>query len=120
MDELAYLLWCTQGIKESHEPYATFRTVPSAGGRHAFETYLQINRVSDMLPASGRDIVLTIDLSGSMQKEDFSLDGQPISRRWDQPGNGGGNWYAFTLAPRQALGHWQPLDDEPAMQQAGA
>lgn len=40
----------------------------------------QINRVSDMLPASGRDIVLTIDLSGSMQKEDFSLDGQPISR----------------------------------------
>ena len=50
MDELAYLLWCTQGIKESHEPYATFRTVPSAGGRHAFETYLQINRVSDLQP----------------------------------------------------------------------
>lgn len=40
----------------------------------------QISRVSDMLPASGRDIVLAIDLSGSMQKEDFSLDGQAISR----------------------------------------
>ncbi|MDM7912141.1 MAG: hypothetical protein QUS09_03505, partial [Methanotrichaceae archaeon] len=38
IEELSYLLWCTQGIKESHEPYATFRTVPSAGGRHAFET----------------------------------------------------------------------------------
>ena len=49
-EELAYLLWCTQGIKESHEPYATFRTVPSAGGRHAFETYLQINRVSGLEP----------------------------------------------------------------------
>jgi SagB-type dehydrogenase family enzyme len=48
LEELAYLLWCTQGIKESHEPYATFRTVPSAGGRHAFETYLQINRVSGL------------------------------------------------------------------------
>ncbi len=50
IEELSYLLWCTQGIKESHEPYATFRTVPSAGGRHAFETYLQINRVSGLEP----------------------------------------------------------------------
>lgn len=65
----------------------------SAGtGRHAILAVLawvalvvalagpQISRVSDMLPASGRDIVLVIDLSGSMQKEDFQLDGQPISR----------------------------------------
>jgi SagB-type dehydrogenase family enzyme len=50
VEELAYLLWCTQGIAERHEPYATFRTVPSAGGRHAFETYLQINRVSGLEP----------------------------------------------------------------------
>lgn len=40
----------------------------------------QVSRTSDVLPASGRDIVLVIDLSGSMQKEDFQLDGQPISR----------------------------------------
>ncbi len=40
----------------------------------------QISRTSDILPASGRDIALVIDLSGSMQKEDFQLDGQPISR----------------------------------------
>ena len=45
LQELAYLLWCTQGIVQRHEPYATFRNVPSAGGRHAFETYLQVNRV---------------------------------------------------------------------------
>ena len=50
IEELAYLLWCTQGIREKHEPYATFRTVPSAGGRHAFETYLQINRVNGLEP----------------------------------------------------------------------
>ena len=25
-----------------------FRNVPSAGGRHAFETYLQVNRVSGL------------------------------------------------------------------------
>ncbi len=50
LQELAYLLWCTQGIVERHEPYATFRCVPSAGGRHAFETYLLVNQVSDLEP----------------------------------------------------------------------
>lgn len=40
----------------------------------------QVSRLSDMVPASGREIVLALDLSGSMVKEDFSLDGQPISR----------------------------------------
>lgn len=36
--------------------------------------------VSTIVPASGRDIVLALDLSGSMMKEDFQLDGQPVSR----------------------------------------
>lgn len=40
----------------------------------------QISRQSAILPASGRDIVLVIDLSGSMLKEDFRLDGEAISR----------------------------------------
>jgi len=38
------------------------------------------------------------------------LTGQAISRRWDQPPNGGGNWFRFTLAPREAFGAWQPFD----------
>jgi hypothetical protein len=50
LQELAYILWCTQGIVQRHEPYATFRNVPSAGGRHAFETYLLVNRVSGLEP----------------------------------------------------------------------
>lgn len=32
------------------------------------------------LPTTGRDIVLSIDLSGSMEKEDFALDGAPVTR----------------------------------------
>lgn len=35
---------------------------------------------------------------------------QTISRRWDQPPNGGGNFYAFALQPPAAFGNWQPLD----------
>lgn len=34
----------------------------------------------DIVPASGRDIMLVIDLSGSMKNKDFDLDGERISR----------------------------------------
>lgn len=46
--ELSYLLWCTQGVKGTIADKATFRTVPSAGACHAFETYLLINNVEDL------------------------------------------------------------------------
>ena len=50
IEELAYLCWCTQGIVNVKAPYYTLRNVPSAGGRHAFETYLLINRVAGIQP----------------------------------------------------------------------
>ncbi|NQS91270.1 MAG: SagB/ThcOx family dehydrogenase [Chloroflexi bacterium] len=49
--ELAYLLWSTQGvIQELGRGHASRRTVPSGGARHAFETYLLINRVEGLEP----------------------------------------------------------------------
>lgn len=48
LPELSYLLWCTQGVKSIHESLATSRTVPSAGARHAFETYLLANNVEGL------------------------------------------------------------------------
>ena len=50
MDELAYLLWCTQGIKMGLPNCGSARNVPSAGGRHAFETYLYIQHVQGLHP----------------------------------------------------------------------
>lgn len=47
LDELTYLLWATQGVKE-FEQGETFRTVPSAGARHAFETYIVANNVEGL------------------------------------------------------------------------
>ena len=32
------------------------------------------------LPASGREVILALDLSGSMERRDFSLDGETVSR----------------------------------------
>jgi SagB-type dehydrogenase family enzyme len=45
LPDLSFLLWCTQGVKKVAGTYATFRTVPSAGARHAFETYLLVNDI---------------------------------------------------------------------------
>lgn len=48
LPELTYLLWCTQGVKAVTERPVTLRTVPSAGARHAFETWLLVNRVDGL------------------------------------------------------------------------
>ncbi|MCS7260309.1 MAG: SagB/ThcOx family dehydrogenase [Anaerolineae bacterium] len=48
LEELSFLLWCTQGVKEVSGRQVTLRTVPSAGARHAFETYLLVNRVAGL------------------------------------------------------------------------
>jgi len=48
--ELSFLLWCTQGVQQTTGSYWTMRTVPSAGSRHAFETYPLINNVEGLEP----------------------------------------------------------------------
>jgi len=40
LEELSFLLWATQGVQRVFGRASTFRTVPSAGARHTFETYL--------------------------------------------------------------------------------
>ncbi|MDU4962199.1 MAG: SagB/ThcOx family dehydrogenase [Sporomusaceae bacterium] len=49
LSELSYLLWCTQGVKQTYGG-RTSRTVPSAGGRHALETWLVVNKVAGLTP----------------------------------------------------------------------
>jgi len=48
LEELSFLLWATQGIKQILDPGHALRTVPSAGCRHALETYLCILNVQGM------------------------------------------------------------------------
>lgn len=57
LQELSYLLWCTQGVKKASYN-ATFRMVPSAGARHALETYLLINNVSGLQPGLYRFLAM--------------------------------------------------------------
>lgn len=63
MDELSFLLWATQGVRATRG-VTTLRTVPSAGARHAFETYLCVRRVTGLAPGvyrylpQGHELVL--------------------------------------------------------------
>ncbi|SDY75073.1 SagB-type dehydrogenase domain-containing protein [Proteiniborus ethanoligenes] len=59
IEELSYLLWCTQGVKQIVSRPATLRNVPSAGARHVFETFLLINRVEGIKPGLYRYIALS-------------------------------------------------------------
>ena len=48
---LSYLLWCSQGVKSVRgRAYATLRTVPSGGARHAFECYPLVLNVEGLEP----------------------------------------------------------------------
>jgi SagB-type dehydrogenase family enzyme len=48
IEELAFLLWSTQGIRQMFDPGHALRTVPSAGCRHALETYLCILNIGGL------------------------------------------------------------------------
>jgi SagB-type dehydrogenase family enzyme len=68
LDELTYLLWASQGVQKVSRRPATLRTVPSAGARHAFETFVLANRVAGMAPglyryAAIEHALLEVDLS---------------------------------------------------------
>jgi SagB-type dehydrogenase family enzyme len=50
LEELSFLLWSCQGIEKVANNIRAFRTVPSAGCRHPFETYVLVNRVESLEP----------------------------------------------------------------------
>jgi len=55
LEELSYLLWATQGVQkivrnDEGRIVEQYRTVPSGGARHPFETYLGLSRVENVPP----------------------------------------------------------------------
>ena len=58
LEELAFLLWATQGVREVI-PGRTFRTVPSAGSRHPYETYIAVSHVTGLEPGIYRYLALS-------------------------------------------------------------
>lgn len=61
-EELSFLLWATQGIRGKPFSGHAFRTVPSAGCRHTFETYLALLNVEGLEGGIYRYLPLTHQL----------------------------------------------------------
>lgn len=62
-EELSFLLWASQGIKEVGPNQSFIRkTVPSGGARHAFETYLAIHQVEGIEPGVYQYLPLSHEL----------------------------------------------------------
>jgi SagB-type dehydrogenase family enzyme len=62
-EQLSFLLWATQGVRMANlEKNLSRRTVPSAGSRHPYETYLHVARVAGIAPGLYRYLGLTHEL----------------------------------------------------------
>ncbi len=63
LDELAFLLWAVQGVRKVVHRAAVLRTVPSAGARHPFETYVAVLRIAGLVPGVYRYLPLEHELA---------------------------------------------------------
>ncbi|MFX0114441.1 MAG: SagB/ThcOx family dehydrogenase [Candidatus Hodarchaeota archaeon] len=70
LGEASWLLWSTQGVKEVI--HVTLRNVPSAGARHAFETYLLVNRVEGLQPGLYRFLAIDHKLVEVILEEEIA------------------------------------------------
>jgi SagB-type dehydrogenase family enzyme len=70
LDELSFLLWATQGIRQRLDRGTALRTVPSAGARHALETNLCVQNVVGLAAGFYRYLPLEHRLQFEFQEED--------------------------------------------------
>ena len=87
LEELSFLLWATQGVKKKLDSGHALRTVPSAGCRHAFETYLCVLNVRGLDQGVYRYLPLEHQLLFEFSEEQLSrkmvnaVFGQPYPAR---------------------------------------
>jgi len=77
LTDLSFLLWATQGIRKRIDNGQALRTVPSAGARHALETYLAVLNVDSLVKGFYR--YLPIEHKLVVESQD-SVAGQKITQ----------------------------------------
>ena len=78
------------------------------GWERAVDAQHRIVRAIEKIQENGTVAIVSHGAVGTLLY--CHLAGEPIARRWDQPPNGGGNYYSFTLSPRAAHGWWGAID----------
>ncbi len=98
LDELSFLLWATQGIRTRIDEAHAYRTVPSAGCRHALETYLGVLNVKGLLPGIYRYLPLEHQLL--LVRADEGLPAKLVGAVFGQPYPGeAAVTFAWTAVP---------------------
>jgi len=83
LEELSWLLWCTQGVKKVTSRPSTLRTVPSGGALHPFETYLLVSQVEGLSPGLYRFLAIEHKLVEISLDEDLA--DEITEACWGQP-----------------------------------
>lgn len=83
LEELSFLLWATQGIRKKIDQGTAYRTVPSAGCRHAVETYLCVLNVTGVEQGLYRHLPLEHQLL--LEFRDDALAGKAVEAALGQP-----------------------------------
>jgi SagB-type dehydrogenase family enzyme len=74
LEELAWLLWSTQGVRDIQETEnrtRVSRNVPSGGSLHPFETYLLVNKVEGLKPGLYRYLAISHELLELQEAENL-------------------------------------------------
>ena len=71
LEELSFLLWATQGLRRKKSAVRNYRTVPSAGCRHALETYIAAFRVEGIPKAIYRYLPMSHQLVEVVKHQDL-------------------------------------------------
>ncbi|MEF8873462.1 MAG: SagB/ThcOx family dehydrogenase [Candidatus Thermoplasmatota archaeon] len=71
LEELSFLLWATQGVRDITDSGRAYRVVPSAGNRHALETYIAAFQVEGLNEAIYRYLPLEHQLLKVTEYEDM-------------------------------------------------
>jgi len=71
LEELSFLLWERQGLREKRSAARNYRTVPSAGCRHALETYIAAFRVEGIPKAIYRYLPMSHQLVEVVKHQDL-------------------------------------------------
>jgi SagB-type dehydrogenase family enzyme len=72
LEELSFLLWATQGMRKILNRATALRYVPSAGSRHALETYLCVLNVEGLEPGIYRYLPVEHQLLFEFAVDDLS------------------------------------------------
>lgn len=98
LEEVSFLLWATQGVRGKMTRGQAYRTVPSAGCRHALETYLVVLEVKGLDPGVYRYLPLSHQLLFEFAEE--HLAGKIVDAAFGQPYPGtAGLTFIWTAIP---------------------